>query len=60
MFYKTDKTALPAGEPEDAEAQGFGSGAAALIGVGGLAAGLILGAAGAFLIGKKKKEKVEA
>lgn len=61
VFYKTDRKALPAGEPENAEAQGFGSGAVTLIGIGGLAAGLILGAAGAFLISKKKKkEKVEA
>ena len=68
MFYKTDNTVLPAGEPAEGDApksgaaetaQSFNVGTAVLFGCIGLALGGALGAIIAVLVNKKKK-KTEA
>ena len=63
VFYKTDPTALPAGEPQEANAadteQSFNAGTAVIFGCCGLALGAALGAIITALINKKKK-KTEA
>ena len=63
VFYKTDNTVLPAGEP-DAEKPGgketasaFNAGTAAIFGFGGLIIGGALGAVIAVMINKNKKKK---
>ena len=62
VFYKTDNTVLPAGEP-DAEKPGgketasaFNAGTAAIFGFGGLILGGALGAVIAVMVNKKKKK----
>ena len=66
VFYKTDNTALPAGEPEEGDASDFGAagtaqsfnvGTAVLFGCIGLVLGIALGAVIAVLVNKKKKKE---
>ena len=59
MFYKTDNTVLPAGEPQEGEttATAMSGGMIALIGIGGLLIGGALGAVIAVMINKNKKKK---
>ena len=59
VFYKTDNTVLPAGEPQEGEttATAMSGGMIALIGIGGLLIGGALGAVIAVMINKNKKKK---
>ena len=63
VFYKTDNTVLPAGEPDAEEpggketASAFNAGTAAIFGFGGLVIGGALGAVIAVMINKNKKKK---
>ena len=58
VFYKTDNTVLPAGEPQEGEttATAMSGGMIALIGIGGLLIGGALGAVIAVMINKNKKK----
>ncbi len=66
VFYKTDNTVLPAGEPQEGDASDFGAagtaqsfnvGTAVLFGCIGLVLGIALGAVIAVLVNKKKKKE---
>ena len=59
VFYKTDNTVLPAGEPQEGEttATAMSGGMIAIIGFGALILGGALGAVIAVLVNKKKKKE---
>ena len=58
VFYKTDNTVLPAGEPDAEEtSSAFNAGTAAIFGFGGLIIGGALGAVIVVMINKNKKKK---
>ena len=66
VFYKTDNTVLPAGEPQEGDASDFGAaetastinaGTAVIFGCIGLVLGIALGAVIAVLVNKKKKKE---